>query len=404
MRTLRLALLNVSAMRRRYLGLALLVLVGTACVLALTSVTAGAGNVTRTRISEGVALRSVEVLPRVDLPQGARLTEQRVQQLATDPDVGSVEPTVQATVGIKTATIGGVLLHATVPRPSLAPPVTSSTRAELFPLAGDEVVLPEQAQGYDLRPLLGTTVRLDFQRTIGPGQGEGAHDQVRVVGLFDPSWQLEGPDAAFGGQQAVVRWAASVAGTPTDTFLATQGYDRAMVVARTSQAVPGLVQRLQAQAFGATSLQDELTQLPAVLRLLDTLSKVLVVALLFFIFVASLSLNTALVRQRTREIGLLKAIGFRDRAVFSTLLTETAVLGSVCVLWGLLLGAVSAGQLGRLLSRAPDLAPYLQSQVTPSLRAVLLVGAVPLVALVGGNVLPARRAARMEPVAALRDF
>lgn len=404
MRGLRLGLLNVAAMWKRYLGLALLVLSGTATVLALVTVTSGANDYTRAQVSEGVALRSIAVLPRSDLPQGGRLTQQRMRELEADPDVEIVEGTLQATVGIKTDAIAGALLHATVLRPSLVPPVRSKTRAELFPLTGNEVMLPEQAQGFDLRPLLGTTIRVDYQRTTGAGRGEGTHDEVRVVALYDPAWQLEGPDAAFAAEGEVVRWAASVAAVPEAELLTQQGYDRATVVARTADAVPGLLRRLQAQSYGATSLQDELTQLPSALRLVDTVSKILMVALLLFIFVSSLSLNTSLVRQRTREIGLLKSVGYRDSAVFGAFLTETGALGLVCVMWGLVLGVLGAYVLGTALARAPELAPYLSSGTHPALRDVVLVGAVPVIALVAGSLLPARRAARLEPVVALRDF
>jgi len=97
------------------------------------------------------------------------------------------------------------------------------------------------------------------------------------------------------------------------------------------------------------------------------------------------------VAERTREIGIRKAIGAKRRAILMQFLTEAA---SICLLGGLL-GLGIAWPLTLVLSK------FMPASLSP-----LVVGIAVLVSLLTGVVagfLPAWRAARMDPVDALRN-
>jgi putative ABC transport system permease protein len=100
------------------------------------------------------------------------------------------------------------------------------------------------------------------------------------------------------------------------------------------------------------------------------------------------------VTERTREIGLKKAIGAKTRNILGEFLAESTVMG--------LLGGVIGFILGVLLTLAinsgdPSGGLFL---ITPRLTAIALGFAVALGA--GAGVIPAVRAAKMDPVTALR--
>jgi putative ABC transport system permease protein len=99
------------------------------------------------------------------------------------------------------------------------------------------------------------------------------------------------------------------------------------------------------------------------------------------------------VNERTNEIGLLRALGARQSQVLSLFLGEAVVLAALGGLAGLALGA-GLGQLLRLLVPALP--------VHTSLFYVLLAEAIAVSIGVLAGVLPARRAARLDPVEALR--
>jgi putative ABC transport system permease protein len=109
-------------------------------------------------------------------------------------------------------------------------------------------------------------------------------------------------------------------------------------------------------------------------------------------------LNTLLmaVTERTREIGLLAAIGWKPSRVIATIVLEGLLLAAA----GAALG-VAAGLLGlRAMIRHPQIGSFLQPQVTP----ILVLESVALVLAIGalGGLYPAWRATRMRPMELLR--
>jgi putative ABC transport system permease protein len=98
------------------------------------------------------------------------------------------------------------------------------------------------------------------------------------------------------------------------------------------------------------------------------------------------------VRERTREIGIRKAVGARDRDIFEQFLIEGLVLSSVGGLFGVAIG-VSAAWLVRAFSPFP-------STVEPN-SIFLALGFSTAVGVFFG-LYPAIRASRLDPIEALR--
>ena len=104
------------------------------------------------------------------------------------------------------------------------------------------------------------------------------------------------------------------------------------------------------------------------------------------------------VTERTREIGIRKAIGATRRAILQQFLLESTVLaglgGTLGVAIGLGLSVAAAAVLPRAVADFP--APV----VSPG-SVVLALGVSLLIGLVAGGY-PANRAARLRPIEALR--
>jgi putative ABC transport system permease protein len=98
------------------------------------------------------------------------------------------------------------------------------------------------------------------------------------------------------------------------------------------------------------------------------------------------------VRERTREIGIRKAIGARNRDILLQFLVEALCLSLVGGLIGIVVGLVASAVIGSFAGWG-----FLFSPVT-LLAAVLFS----LVVGVVFGVWPARQAARLDPIAALR--
>jgi putative ABC transport system permease protein len=106
------------------------------------------------------------------------------------------------------------------------------------------------------------------------------------------------------------------------------------------------------------------------------------------------------VLQRTRELGLLRALGFTAKQVRSMILAESAQLTTAAVLVGLVLGTFYGWAGAQSLLGAINGAPGLIVPVFPWTVIAVVVVASAVLTLVA-SVAPSRRATRVAPVIAL---
>jgi putative ABC transport system permease protein len=140
----------------------------------------------------------------------------------------------------------------------------------------------------------------------------------------------------------------------------------------------------------------------------DTIGRFLSTALLAFAFVALLvggflifNTFTIIVAQRTRELALLRCLGASRRQVMSSVLLESLIVAVIASLVGLGLGVLIASGLKALLSTflGGDI-PTTGIQFQP--RTVIVSLAVGVIITVLAALLPALKATRVPPVAALQ--
>lgn len=110
-------------------------------------------------------------------------------------------------------------------------------------------------------------------------------------------------------------------------------------------------------------------------------------------------MNTMLmsVLERTREIGVLKAVGANNQAILTTFLLESSLLGLLGGAAGVALGAV-VSKIIELVGRA-----YLGANFMTLISKELVLAALLFSVIVGSlsGIYPAYRASKLDPVAAL---
>lgn len=110
--------------------------------------------------------------------------------------------------------------------------------------------------------------------------------------------------------------------------------------------------------------------------------------------VGILTILAIAVAERTAEIGLLRAVGATPRLVMLVFLVEAAALAGIGGLAGLAAGWAISGLLALVVPALPVQTPW---------SYAVLAEVVAVVVGLAAGVMPARRAARLDPVMALRS-
>jgi putative ABC transport system permease protein len=271
----------------------------------------------------------------------------------------------------------------------------------------DSFVDPRKRESVSYRPedLIGQSLTLTVARTDDAGKRRTHSIRLRIAGVLE---ERGGQDdymlfLPLADAEALTQW---ISGRTINR--AREGYDQASIVPRTSADTITIEGELLGRGFYAMSAK---TMLQAVNVLFLMIQAVLGGVGGIALLVAGVGIANTLtmaIYERTREIGLMKAVGASNRAVMVIFLGEAGAIG--------FLGGVGGALIGLLLSGAANLlyGVYLQSRgaaaaagASASITAVPLwlpLAAVLFATVIGvlSGLYPAQRAARLEPVVALK--
>lgn len=219
-----------------------------------------------------------------------------------------------------------------------------------------------------------------------------ADRRFRVIGILDPAGESLGLDL---GDMAVIPVASAQALFDNPSLF------RVLIQARSKEEIEtarkAALQTIRRRHDG----EDDVTLITQD-AMLSTFDRILRALTLTVAGIAGISLAVAgilimnvmlvSVSQRVSEIGLLKALGGSERQVLRLFLTEAVMLAASGALLGLLLALVGMHLVNRLFT---DFA------LIPPLWAAPAAAGVALATGLVFGVMPARRAARLDPVQAL---
>jgi ABC-type lipoprotein release transport system permease subunit len=258
--------------------------------------------------------------------------------------------------------------------------------------------------GSALAKKLGATVGSEVVVVTQAADGSIGNDLLTVSGIFSTG------DSRHDGRLAI---------TPLpwlQQLLVLEGriHEVTLAIAEPMNAFT-IADRLNTMLPAGTEARDWGELLPEMREVIASfdVSRMIVVGILYFATALGI-LNTCFmsVMERTREFGLLLASGMRPWGIRRLVLLETlflALLGSAAGLIGGLLLTWYMQTVGIDLSGSITPITYAGSTILPRLRAVfemanfLVPGVMLIVVALLAGFLPANRAARLDPVAALRE-
>ena len=216
--------------------------------------------------------------------------------------------------------------------------------------------------------------------------------QFRVIGVLEAKGQFLGIDL---DDAAYIPIARSLELYNRDGLMQIElSYAEGMPVARISTAIINTLKaRHGREDFTITTQEDMLRTLSNILDVLTMAVGALGSISLLVGGVGIVTIMTIAVTERTSEIGLLVALGAPRRTILGLFLGEAVVLSALGGAVGLALGFGLAQVLHLLVPALPVHTP---------ISFVIFAELVAIVIGLLAGVLPARRAARLDPVDALR--
>jgi len=306
--------------------------------------------------------------------------------LARLPDVEAVVPMVQGNAAVEA---GARSRRTTIFGVGAAVPQVWRMRP------GIGRFLPQEEGEARAFAVLGTKVQREL---FGDASSLGARVRIggepyRVLGVMEPKGQMLGfdlDDAVFIPVSRALALFNREGLMEVDLLYSADASSDA-VASRTREL---LKRRHGAEDFTIITQDQMLNVLGSVLDVLTAAVGALGGISLVVGGIGILTIMTIAVRERRREIGLLRALGAARRQILLLFLLEAVTLAVLGGLAGFAVGAGSAWIIGRAVPALPTHTAW-----DFVLVAEVVAGLIGLAA----GVLPALNAARLDPVAALRD-
>jgi putative ABC transport system permease protein len=421
--------------------------VGVASLVAMLSLGAGLQHLANQRLSQSGLFNAVLVSPRNSFSDFQRtaarnrapsgpprvLDESARNEIAKFPHVSEVYPNIRFPTEIHFDGNPYPTVVAGVPMLERADGAFDGMTGSFFssPAADEAILQIELARqlmpdgSKDPKSLLGQEIRLRYaeRQPLPPESGATSagsdadsgfslvpHQMsLRIVGIV----QTE-PASGFGpgqGRLLIPQQVAeqlSVAQTSDLRDLLSSGssrktYQSLTVRAASASDVESLENAIKSMGFSAFSLLDATHNLRIVFAVFDLLlgifgSLALIVASLGIINTLAMA-----ILERRREIGVLKALGAADSDIRGLFFAEAGVMGLLGGIFGVLFGWLIGGalNLGTNIYLARQSLPSTTISLVPWWMVAFAIVFAMLVSLAAG-IYPASRAAKLNPIEALR--
>ncbi len=392
---LRFAMRAIVAHRLRSFLTLLGIAVGIAAVILLTSIGAGIHQFVLAEFTQfGTNVISISPgrtktggAPPSGFPTSVRpLTLDDARALDRLPGIRAVSPVIwgNSEVGangrLRRTTVYGV-------GPAMSQVFTLRVKSGQFLPADDD----ESARGFVVlgaklkNELFGTESALGARLRIGSLQ-------FRVIGVLEAKGQFLGIDL---DDTAYIPVARAMELYNREGLMEIQiAYEEGAAAAQIAGAIKQTLKaRHGREDFTVTTQEDMLRTLSRILGILTAAVGALGGISLLVGGVGIVTIMTIAVAERTNEIGLLKALGAPGRTILGLFLGEAVVLAAIGGFFGLALGIGIAQGAHFLFPALPVRTPW---------SFVVLAELVSVTIGLAAGVLPAQRAARLDPVEALR--
>jgi putative ABC transport system permease protein len=426
--------LNLNRMRGRVTLTAMGVVIGTASIVVLVALAAGLQESTVTALSNFGSLTQITVRGSAGArfgpgPGGGGggvssdikyLTPSVLEEFAEMEQVAAVTPYEQLT-GSNSLTMGRLDCRASIVgiEPEAMDALGLTVAEGTNTLGGNNVIAgataseecfdpqrPDEEPDEEQLEMLDRTLFLEQTRTNDDGDEISRTVRLKVTGVLEEIGSNDDSNIymSLDDVEDLITWAQ---GESTDRN--TEGYSQARVVVTDSSVATEVEETISDEGFSAMSASSALESVNQTFAIIQAMfGGIGAIA----VFVAALGIaNTMImtVLERTREIGLMKAVGATNGNVMSVFLAEAAAIGLLGGVGGVvagialakLIGLIAASYVGTQAAEAGSTSTVSSLAVIPLWLPIFSIGFALLIGL-GSGIYPAMRAVQLDPVTALK--
>lgn len=352
--------------------------IGIATIVALGMVTSGLQNSTQATLKAGSAEVTVTKIGSGTFGStGGTMDENLVTDLKNITGVKDTAGVLRVNVNISTSsnvgTIGGFSVYG-IDSNKLSLVGITSINGTIF------------SNGSSNEIILGKTASENLNKTIGSTIDIYGHE-FKVTGIYETgNFMLD--MGSFVPLSTLQNLTSNVGKVSMIEVKVNENVNSTEVSQTILNAYPN--------DLSATTAADQASRINESLGMIDTASWA--ISLLAIIIGGVGVINTMImsVFERTREIGVLKAVGWKDRRILGMILGESIILTLVAAVVGVILGIVAVEIILNFLITSQSFHAVLT--IDTLLKAFLVAF---LVGILGG-LYPAYRASRLAPTEALR--
>lgn len=368
---------------------------GAGAVLFLVSLGYGLQHIILERLIYDQALLSLRVTPA---SENLNITDTTLEDIKALPETKQVSPmasfTGQATIGELS---GNVQLFA-ISSPFFTASGITATAGSLFKEGeADGVVVSETTLKMfgveDKAQAIGKPVKLEvFIAT----KNEDGTDTVSVLDLATP-YTIKGVFDSGQESTIFVPIAEIASKTPISR------YDIVQVTATSIETAEQLKETIITKGFHVSSISETIDQANKIFSIIQIVLGVFGAFSLVVSSIGTFNTMTVTLLERTGEIGIMRALGGSRKDIKRVFLTESVIIGALGGMAGVCLGIVGGTLfnygINALATRFGG--PAIQLFVYPARFLVSIIAISTSIGFLSG-VFPARRAAQLDPLEALR--
>lgn len=372
---------------------------GVAVIVFMSAILAGmqANIIRRSLLSQPhIVMQPAEELSRPLRAEESPVIQKRTQRLKSIDQWQKIREVVKATPGVAvvTPTVSGpaFALRGDANRSVAITGIEPDTYARIVPLPGKIVAGTWRLSSTDI--LIGTELATDLGAQVGDKvrltAAGGTAITLNITGIFD-----------LGSRGVNERNVYMELRTAQDLLNLVGGASNLAVTVDDIWAAERVAQRIQAATHTeADSWIHTNNQLFMALNAQTISNTALRIAVAACVALGIASVLVVSVVQRSREIGILRAMGASRAQVMRVFLIQGGLVGLVGSIFGSAIAA-AALQAWSATLKNPDGTPLFQLSFDPHLAAWAAI--VATVTGVAAAVTPARRAAKLDPVVAIRS-